>query len=293
VHTARVLTQRVGNLATSDGNLASAVGNLLTLGDDLATDGNVPTDGNPATDGNLATGRTLHEVIRATVLALGRGAGASAFRVDFFVRWAGDARQGFDGGSGCTDSGDDGCNGQSASLYLNEVELGFSAGSAIGWLGVKSKTRPTKARPQLPRAGFISAIGCPGWQLGIQPRGLIELVFDIGSARLSSTSRYARGPSAAIPRSEVASSSKWRESSQLARLQLARLSQLARVHLPLLLLLPPPPPPPPAPPRWVAGVTAPRGRGGACQTQRWFGPIGSLASTRRSERLGVFTRTRC
>ena len=172
MHTARVLTQRVGNLATSDGNLASAVGNLLTLGDDLATDGNVPTDGDsatygdPATDGNLGAGRTLHEVIRATVLALGRGAGASAFRVDFFVRWAGDARQGFDGGSGCTDSGDDGCNGQSASLYLNEVELGFSAGSAIGWLGVKSKTRPTKARPQLRRAGFISAIGCPGWQLG-------------------------------------------------------------------------------------------------------------------------------
>ena len=124
MHTSRVLTQRVGNLASSDGN-------LITLDGDLNTNGNV------GTDGNLGTGRTLHEVIRATVLALGRGAGASAFRVDFFVRWGCDAGVGYDGG--CTNSGDAGCNGQSASLYLNEVELGFSAGSAIGWFGALSK----------------------------------------------------------------------------------------------------------------------------------------------------------
>ena len=129
MHTARVLTQRVGNLASSDGN-------LITL------------DGDLTTDGNLGTGRTLHEVIRATVLALGRGAGASAFRVDFFVRWGCDGGQGCDGGNGSTDHGDAGCNGQSASLYLNEVELGFSAGSAIGWCGAVSKDRPTKGRPE-------------------------------------------------------------------------------------------------------------------------------------------------
>ena len=133
----------MGNLAPSDGN--------------LPTDGTVPTDGNLTTahrlglldidgslgtDGDLGTEQTLHEVIRATVLALGRGAGAAAFRVDFFVRWGCDAGQGCDGGSGCTNSGDNGCNGPSASLYLNEVELGFSAGSAIGWLGAMSKARP-------------------------------------------------------------------------------------------------------------------------------------------------------
>ena len=132
MHTARVLTQRVGNLLSSDGN-------LITLDGDLTTDGNV------ATDGNLGTGRTLHEVIRATVLALGRGAGASAFRVDFFVRWGCDGGQGCDDGDGCTDTqGDAGRNGQSASLYLNEVELGFSAGSAIGWSGAMSKPRPPR-----------------------------------------------------------------------------------------------------------------------------------------------------
>ena len=119
----------------------------------MATDANAPTDGSLTTahslglidiDGNLGSGRTLHEVIRTTVLALGRGAGAAAFRVDFFVRWGCDGGQGCEGGDGCTNSGDNGCNGQSASLYLNEVELGFSAGSAIGWLGAMSKTGPAR-----------------------------------------------------------------------------------------------------------------------------------------------------
>ena len=72
------------------GNLASSDGNLATPGGNLATDANAPTDGSLTTarlglldiDGNLDSGQTLHEVIRTTVLALGRGAGAAAFRVD-------------------------------------------------------------------------------------------------------------------------------------------------------------------------------------------------------------------
>ena len=153
------------------GNLAASDGNLVTLDGNVPTDGNAPTDGSLTTadrlglldiDGNLGTGRTLHEVIRATVLALGRGVGAAAFRVDFFVRWGCDGGQGCDGGHGCTNSGDNGCNGQSASLYLNEVELGFSAGSAIGWFGAMSKTGPAKDRPDWRHAGFTRAKGCPG-----------------------------------------------------------------------------------------------------------------------------------
>ena len=172
VNTARVLTQRVGNLVSSDGN--------------VATDGTAPTDGNLTTahrlglldiGGNLGSGQTLHEVIRATVLALGRGVGAAAFRVDFFVRWGCDAGQGCDGRDGCSNSGDNGCNDQSASLYLNEVELGFSAGSAIGWLGAMSKARPVKVRPQWRRAGFTSAVGCLGRHQGAVSLGQSVLLF--------------------------------------------------------------------------------------------------------------------
>ena len=279
------------------GNLASSDGNLATPGGNLATDANAPTDGSLTTarlglldiDGNLDSGQTLHEVIRTTVLALGRGAGAAAFRVDFFVRWGCDGGQGCDGGHGCTNSGDNGCNGQSASLYLNEVELGFSAGSAIGWLGAMSKTMLAKVRPEWRRAGFTSAIGCPGRHLGAcgQPRP-IGLVFDIGSVRLSSTSRCARGPSAVTPCSEIAWSSKWRERSQLMRSQLVgrsqlTRSQLARAYLPSMSPAPLPLALPPLP-RSVAGVMARRVRGGAYQTQRWVGQIGLLwASVRKNE----------
>ena len=160
MHTARVLTQRVGNLLSSDGN-------LITLDGDQATDGNLATDGDQATDGNLGTGRTLHEVIRATVLALGRGAGASAFRVDFFVRWGCDGGQGCDGSNGSTDHDDDDCNGQSASLYLNEVELGFSAGSAIGWSGAMSKPRPPRFGQKVAEQASDRRHRMPGvWHLG-------------------------------------------------------------------------------------------------------------------------------
>jgi len=204
----------------------------------------------------------------------------------------GDAGQGFDGGSGCTDiaamtvvtASRPRCTSTRWSSASRPARR--SAGSALS----KNKAHEGSATVtpsrlhQRHRMPWVAA-----GQVGIQPRGLIGLVFDIGSAHLSSASRYPRGPSAAIPRSETASSSEWRESSQLARLQLARISQLARVHLPPLLLPPPPPPPPPAPPRWVAGGTAPPtgARERVPQAQRWFGPVGSLALIRSTVIRGV------
>ena len=56
----------------------------------------------------------MHYVMLCNALCYLRR-GAAAFRVDFFVRW--------------------GREGQPASLFLNEVELGFSAGAVTGWFG--------------------------------------------------------------------------------------------------------------------------------------------------------------
>ena len=89
-NTARVLTQRVGNVADGDlPNMADGdrpnrgdLPNLADGGSPNLTDGDAPSlaDAPPTADGDLhrpnGGGRTLHEVIRATVLALGRGAGA-------------------------------------------------------------------------------------------------------------------------------------------------------------------------------------------------------------------------
>lgn len=61
--------------------------------------------------------QTLHEVIRRAVLQLASPLGAAAVRVDFFVRW------GSEDGS------------VAASLFLNEVEHGFSSAALLGWFG--------------------------------------------------------------------------------------------------------------------------------------------------------------
>ncbi|KAL1500267.1 hypothetical protein AB1Y20_012934 [Prymnesium parvum] len=60
-------------------------------------------------------GRTVHEVIRDVVSKIGLSQRIAAYRVDFFVRW--------------------GIAGQAATLWLNEVEHSFGAGSMIGWWG--------------------------------------------------------------------------------------------------------------------------------------------------------------
>ena len=100
-------------------------------------------------------GRCLHEVIRSTVLSVANATGSSAFRVDFFVRWGregmeavehvdGAPRQGAAEAEASCGSGTTAASSRRphtaraewATLHLNEVEHGFSAGSMLGWFGM-------------------------------------------------------------------------------------------------------------------------------------------------------------